>query len=73
MATYFSSISFGLFFTVMLPNPEMGMSLIPMTFVPYMLFGGFFVNQNNVPYYFFYPVQYISMFKYGFQATVQVF
>jgi len=48
------------------------MSLSPMILIPFMLFGGFYVNQNNVPYYF-YPIQYISMFKYGFQAAVQVF
>ena len=72
MATYFCSISFGLFFSVILPKPELAMSLSPMIMVPFMLFGGFFVNQNNVPYYF-YPIQYISMFKYGFQAAVQVF
>lgn len=49
----------------------MAMSLVPMLFIPFMLCGGFFVNQDKIPYYF-YPFEYISMIKYGYQAAVQV-
>lgn len=35
--------------------------------IPFMLFAGFFVNQNNIPF-FLKPFQYISLFKYGLQA-----
>ena len=69
---YFSGVSYGLFLSVIFPNPEMAMSMVPVLIVPFMLFGGFFVNQNDVPYYF-YPFQFLSMFKYGFQAAAQVF
>lgn len=34
-----------------------------------MLFAGFFVNQNNIPW-FLMEFQYLSIFKYGFQALV---
>ena len=49
----------------------MALALVPVTVIPFLVFAGFFVNQNNVPYYF-YPIQYISMVKYGFQASVMV-
>ena len=32
-----------------------------------MLFAGFFVNQNNIPW-FLKEFQYMSIFKYGYQA-----
>ena len=71
MVTFFSGVSYGLFISVLFPKPEMAMSLVPVIIVPFMLFGGFFVSQNNIPYYF-YPFEYLSMFKYGFQAAVEV-
>ena len=71
IVTYFTGISYGLFFSTILPTPEQAMDLIPILVVPFMLFGGYFVNQSNVPYYF-YEFQYISMYKYGNQAAVQV-
>ena len=35
------------------------------------VFAGFFVNQNNIPD-FLKPFQYISIFKYGYQALMLV-
>jgi ABC-type multidrug transport system permease subunit len=32
-----------------------------------MLFTGFFANQENIPW-FLTPLQYVSIFKYGYQA-----
>lgn len=40
--------------------------------IPFLLFAGFFVNQINIPYYF-YPFEYLSVFKYVFQAAFIVF
>jgi len=71
IVTYFAGVSYGLFLSIILPKPELAMAMIPLIIIPFMLFGGFFVNQNNVPYYF-YEFQYLSMFKYGFQAAAQV-
>ena len=68
---FFTGVSYGLLLSVLFPKAEMAMSLVPMLIVPFMLFAGFFVNQNNIPYYF-YPILYLSMFKYGFQSAVQV-
>ena len=71
MATFFSGVSYGYFLSIIFPDAEMALSLIPVIIVPFMLFGGFFVNQSNIPYYL-YPFQYLSIFKYGFQAAIQV-
>lgn len=43
------------------------MTLTPVLIIPFMLFAGFFVNQNNIPVYLI-EFQYLSIFKYGFQA-----
>ena len=41
--------------------------LTPVVIVPTMLFTGFFVNQDNIPWYLT-PFQYLSIFKYGYQS-----
>jgi len=46
------------------------MALVPVVIIPLMLTGGFFTNLNNVPKVF-YALEYISMFKYGWQAYLQ--
>lgn len=38
-----------------------------MLIIPFMLFAGFFVNQDNIPWYLK-EFQYLSIFKYGYQA-----
>lgn len=38
-----------------------------MLIIPFMLFAGFFVNQDNIPVYLI-EFQYLSIFKYGYQA-----
>jgi len=53
------------------PKPEMVLALAPVIIIPLLMFAGFFVNQNNIPY-FFYPIQYLSFVKYGFQAKIMV-
>lgn len=57
--------------SIVFSHAEMAINLIPVIIIPLIAFAGFFVNQNNIPYYF-YPIQYISMFKFGFQASVMV-
>lgn len=47
------------------------MALVPVLIIPMMLFAGFFVGQDKIPYYF-YEFKYISPIKYGFQAGVVV-
>ena len=46
------------------------MALVPVLIIPFMLLGGFFVDleQYTDIRVIFYPVMYLSPFKYGFQA-----
>ena len=39
--------------------------LTPVLIVPLMLFAGFFVSQDNIPF-FLIPIKWISTFRYGF-------
>ena len=39
--------------------------------MPFVLFGGYFINIETVPY-FLQPIQYISLFRYGYEALAIV-
>eukprot|EP01017_Pseudomicrothorax_dubius_P038215 TRINITY_DN5697_c0_g2_i1.p1 TRINITY_DN5697_c0_g2~~TRINITY_DN5697_c0_g2_i1.p1 ORF type:complete len:357 (-),score=45.35 TRINITY_DN5697_c0_g2_i1:26-1096(-) len=67
---YFTGTSYGLFLSVAIPKQEVATALVPVVMIPLMAFGGFFVNQNKIPV-FFYPIQYISPFKYAYQVLTQ--
>jgi hypothetical protein len=47
----------------------MAMTLTPVILIPFMLFSGFFVNLDNVPW-FLKEFEYISLYKYGNQALI---
>lgn len=66
---YFMSASYGLLLSATFKDMTVVMALVPVVIVPLMLVGGFFTNLNNVPK-LFYPLEYISMFKYGFQTYI---
>jgi len=53
---------------VWIPKLEVAMALLPIFAIPMMVLGGFFVNTNNVPKFLIW-IEYISMFKYSFQAA----
>lgn len=69
--SYFAGVSYSFLLTSIFPKPEMAMALVPVLIIPFLLLAGFFVNQNNIPYYF-YPFEYLSIFKYCFQAAIIV-
>lgn len=50
------------------------MALVPVLIIPFMLLGGFFINLDGVEdiRVIFYPIMYLSPFKYGFQAIMRV-
>lgn len=48
-------------------NKQVSNVLVPLIVVPTMLVTGFFVNEENVPW-FFEPLKWIAIMKYGFQA-----
>lgn len=51
--------------SIIVPNMEVAMALIPVVIIPLMVLGGFFVNSDNIPVYLKW-IEYISMFKWGF-------
>jgi len=48
------------------------MALVPVLIIPFMLLGGFFINLDNIHdvRVIFYPIMYLSPFKYGFQGGI---
>lgn len=46
------------------------MALVPALVIPFMLLGGFFINLSKVNDFrvIFYPIMYLSPFRYGFQS-----
>jgi len=62
-----TSTTMGLFLGCLLPHAEAAVSLAPILIIPFMLFGGFFANLSSIPVWISW-IQYISVFKWGFEA-----
>ena len=45
------------------------MALVPILVIPFLLVGGFFVPLETV-FEIYYPFEYLSMFRYGFEAMI---
>ena len=67
LTTYNAFGGFGYILGAAISRKDVLNVLMPVIVVPTMLFAGFFVNQDNVPW-FLKPVEYISIFKYAYQA-----
>lgn len=59
--------AFGLTLGAAISDKQVAVASTPVLIIPFMLFAGFFVNQNNIPV-FLRPFEYISLFKYGYQV-----
>jgi len=64
-----ASGSLGLLLGCMLPNAEVAITLAPVVIMPFMLFGGFFMKIDLIPIWLRW-LQYLSLFKYGFEALL---
>jgi len=51
-------------------NKQLAVTLTPVLIVPFMLFAGFFVASDNIPWYLK-EFEYLSIIKYGYQALMQ--
>ncbi len=60
--------SYGMLLSILIPNLTLAISLIPVLIAPFVLMSGFFVNTNNL-LWVFKPIEYLSIFKYTYQAT----
>lgn len=63
------STSMGIFLGTAFPNGEVAVAVSPVVIMPFMLFGGFFVNLETAPKWISW-IQYISVFKWGYQPLV---
>lgn len=69
---YFCSASYGLVYAALIPKLETALALVPVLIIPFMLLGGFFINldQYTDVRVIFYPIMYLSPFRYGFQGGI---
>lgn len=67
---HFCAASYSLVISTLIQDLNVAMAMTPTLIIPFMLVAGFFNNLTEVPK-IFYPLEYLSMFKYGFQAIVQ--
>ena len=65
----FTVFLFGFVLSTLFSDAGVVMALVPVLIIPFLLVGGFFVPLENV-FEIFYPFEYLSMFRYGFEAMV---
>ncbi|XP_011503805.1 PREDICTED: protein white-like [Ceratosolen solmsi marchali] len=63
------STSFGYFISCISKDISMALSIGPPIIIPFLLFGGFFLNTASVPLYFKW-FSYLSWFRYGNEALL---
>lgn len=63
------STSFGYLISCVSSNVSMALSIGPPVIIPFLLFGGFFLNTASVPFYFEW-FSYLSWFRYGNEALL---
>ena len=68
---YAASGSYALIISTLFSDKQLAVTLTPILIIPFMLFAGFFVNQDNIPIWLI-EFQYLSFFKYGYQALMLV-
>uniref|UniRef100_A0A1I7U8R9 ABC transporter domain-containing protein n=1 Tax=Caenorhabditis tropicalis TaxID=1561998 RepID=A0A1I7U8R9_9PELO len=59
-------------FAAMCGHLATGMTVLPIVVVPLMVFGGFMITYDAIPWYFV-PLAWASWYKYGFEAITIVF
>jgi ABC-type multidrug transport system ATPase subunit/ABC-type multidrug transport system permease subunit len=65
----FAAQSFGQLISAIAPRPEIALAITPVITTLLMLFGGFYMNVNNIPPYVIW-IYWISFFHFGFEALV---
>jgi len=66
---YNASSGYALILGTIFSDKQLAVTLTPVLIIPFMLFAGFFVSQDNIPK-FLIEFQYLSIFKYGYQALM---
>jgi hypothetical protein len=63
------SSSYGLLLSALFSDAGVVMALVPVLVIPFLLVGGFFVPLDTV-FGIYYPFEYLSMFRYGFEGVI---
>lgn len=66
---YNSSSGYSLIISASFANKQVAVTLTPVLIIPFMLFAGFFVASSSIPV-FLKEFEYLSIFKYGYQALM---
>ena len=60
------AISLGYLISTLAPTTQVALAISTPILLPFMLFGGLFINVNSIPDYFYW-ISYISFFKYAYE------
>ena len=66
---YLASSAYTMIVSVAFSEKKLAVTMIPVLLIPFMLLSGFFVNESHTPFWLK-PFQYLSLYKYGFQAMM---
>ena len=61
----------GIFAGSLFSELTMALNIVPVLFLPLMLFSGFMINTNSIPVYFDW-IKWCSPIKYGFEAVMRI-
>jgi len=67
---YNASSGYSLIISSSFSDKQLAVTLTPVLIIPFMLFAGFFVASSSIPK-FLKEFEYLSIFKYGYQALMQ--
>ena len=68
---YNASSGYSLIISASFSDKQLAVTLTPVLIIPFMLFAGFFVSSDQIPVYLK-EFEYLSIFKYGYQALMQL-
>ena len=66
---YNASSGYSLIISASFADKQLAVTLTPVLIIPFMLFAGFFVSSDNIPW-FLKEFEYLSIFKYGYEALM---
>lgn len=62
-------LSVGYFLSCLSPNVDVALAIAPVVIIPFMLFGGFFLNSDSVPVWLSW-LKWVSWFIYSYEALL---
>ena len=66
-----AAISLGYAIGIAAPSVQIALALAMPILLPFLLFGGLFINVDSIPVYFYW-LSYISFFKYGYELLATI-